>query len=34
MLEHIFENISLTLRKTSVLRNVKTEHLHFWKKQI
>ena len=24
----------LLLRKNSVLRNDKTEHLHFWKKQI
>jgi len=32
--ERVFEIWLLLLRKTSVLRNVKTEHLHFWKKQI
>lgn len=32
--ERVFEAWLLILRKTSVLRNDKTEHLHFWKKQI
>lgn len=32
--ERVFEAWLLILRKTLVLRNDKTEHLHFWKKQI
>lgn len=32
--ERVFEAWLIILRKTSVLRNDKTEHLHFWKKQI
>lgn len=32
--ERVFGIRLLLLRKTSVLRNDKTEHLHFWKEQI